>query len=136
MHNGPSEGGGYPFFFSRTSGDSAKVKTTISSPVVVLISWCRLTTVVSVNSRTIYSKTDRAVSISWILTCLSKSLPFSAGSGPGRGRHARFQLEAEKRRSTAIAQAARNRAKAEENRGRLVLAEAEIPKALPGPGDS
>lgn len=44
MHCGLLEGGGYLFFFSRTSGDSAKVKTTISSPVVVLMLWCRLTT--------------------------------------------------------------------------------------------
>lgn len=31
--------GDYLFPFSRTSGDSASVKTTISSPVLVLISW-------------------------------------------------------------------------------------------------
>jgi len=44
----------------------------------------------------------------------------------------RFQAEAEKRRAMAIAQAAENRAKVEENRARVVLAEAEIPKAMAG----
>jgi len=42
----------------------------------------------------------------------------------------RFQAEAEKRRAMAIAQAAENKAKVEENRAKLVLAEAEIPKAM------
>ncbi len=42
----------------------------------------------------------------------------------------RFQAEAEKRRAMAIAQAAENRAKVEENRALVVLAEAEIPKAM------
>lgn len=32
----------YFFFTSRCSGVSASVKTTISSPVTVLISWCKL----------------------------------------------------------------------------------------------
>jgi len=44
----------------------------------------------------------------------------------------RFQAEAEKRRAMAIAQTAENRAKVQENRARVVLAEAEIPKALAG----
>lgn len=42
----------------------------------------------------------------------------------------RFQAEAEKRRAMAIALAAENRAKVEENRALVVLAEAEIPKAM------
>jgi uncharacterized protein YqfA (UPF0365 family) len=42
----------------------------------------------------------------------------------------RFQAEAEKRRAMAIALAAENRAKIEENRAIVVLAEAEIPKAM------
>jgi uncharacterized protein YqfA (UPF0365 family) len=42
----------------------------------------------------------------------------------------RFQAEAEKRRAMAIAQAAENRAKVEENRALVVLAEAEVPKAM------
>lgn len=42
----------------------------------------------------------------------------------------RFQAEAEKRRAMAIAQEQENRAKIEENRALVVLAEAEIPKAI------
>ncbi len=42
----------------------------------------------------------------------------------------RFQAEAEKRRAMAIAAAAENRAKVEENRALVVLAEAEVPKAM------
>ena len=42
----------------------------------------------------------------------------------------RFQAEAEKRRAMAIAIAAENRAKVEENRALVVLAEAEVPKAM------
>lgn len=42
----------------------------------------------------------------------------------------RFQAEAEKRRAMAIAQVAENRAKVEENRALVVLAEAEVPKAM------
>ena len=42
----------------------------------------------------------------------------------------RFQAEAEKRRAMAIAVAAENRAKVEENRALVVLAEAEVPKAM------
>ncbi len=42
----------------------------------------------------------------------------------------RFQAEAEKRRAMAIAEAAENRAKVEENRALVVLAEAEVPKAM------
>lgn len=44
----------------------------------------------------------------------------------------RYQAEAEKRRAMAIAQGAENSAKIEENRARVVLAEAEIPQALAG----
>ena len=44
----------------------------------------------------------------------------------------RFQAEAEKRRAMAIAQAAEYRAKVEENRAKVVLAEAEVPKAMAG----
>lgn len=42
----------------------------------------------------------------------------------------RFQAEAEKRRAMAIALAAENRAKVEENRALVVLAEAEVPRAI------
>lgn len=42
----------------------------------------------------------------------------------------RFQAEAEKRRAMAIAQAEENRAEIEKNRALVVLAEAEIPKAM------
>ena len=42
----------------------------------------------------------------------------------------RFQAEAEKRRAMAIALAAENRAKVEENRALVVLAEAEVPRAM------
>lgn len=42
----------------------------------------------------------------------------------------RFQAEAEKRRAMAIALAEENRAKIEENRALVVLAEAEIPRAM------
>ncbi len=42
----------------------------------------------------------------------------------------RFQAEAEQRRAMAIAQAAENRATVEENRAKVVLAEAEVPKAM------
>ncbi|MHC5111615.1 MAG: flotillin-like protein FloA [Planctomycetota bacterium] len=44
----------------------------------------------------------------------------------------RFQAEAEKRRAMAIAQTAENRAKVENSRARVVLAEAEVPKAVAG----
>ncbi len=42
----------------------------------------------------------------------------------------RFQAEAEKRRAMAIAQEAENRAQIEANRALVVLAEAEVPKAM------
>jgi uncharacterized protein YqfA (UPF0365 family) len=42
----------------------------------------------------------------------------------------RFQAEAEKRRAMAIALAAENKAAIEENRAKVVLAEAEVPKAM------
>ena len=42
----------------------------------------------------------------------------------------RFQAEAEKRRAMAIALAAENKATIEENRAKVVLAEAEVPKAM------
>jgi len=42
----------------------------------------------------------------------------------------RFQAEAEKRRAMALARAAEMRALVEENRAKVVLAEAEIPKAI------
>lgn len=42
----------------------------------------------------------------------------------------RFQAEAEKRRAMAIALAAENKAKIEENRAIVVLAEAELPRAM------
>ena len=64
---------------SRTGGGSARVKIKTSSPVTVLMSWCRLTTFMPVTSLIIASKSGRAVSSRWVRTCLSKSLPFSAG---------------------------------------------------------
>jgi len=42
----------------------------------------------------------------------------------------RFQAEAEKRRAMAIARAAEMRAQVEENRAKVVLAEAEVPRAM------
>jgi len=42
----------------------------------------------------------------------------------------RFQAMAEKRRAMALAQATENRAKIEENRASVVLAEAQVPKAI------
>ncbi len=42
----------------------------------------------------------------------------------------RFQAEAEKRRALALATEAENKAKIEENKARLVLAEAEVPQAI------
>ena len=42
----------------------------------------------------------------------------------------RFQEEAEKRRAMAIALEAENRAKIDENRAKVVLADAEVPKAM------
>jgi len=44
----------------------------------------------------------------------------------------RFQAEAEKRRAMAIAAAAEHTARVEENRARVVLAEAEVPAAMAG----
>jgi len=64
-------------FVSRKSGDLARVKTTISSPVVVLMSWCRLTTLTPAASWIKTSMVGRAVSIRWVRTCLSRSRPFS-----------------------------------------------------------
>ena len=52
------------------------MKRTTSSPVTVLMSWCRLSTLTPVTSWTIASRTGRAVSTRWVRTCLSKSLPF------------------------------------------------------------
>ena len=51
------------------------MKSTISSPVTVLMSWCRLKTLTPVTAWTIASMTGRASSISWVRTCLSRSLP-------------------------------------------------------------
>ena len=42
----------------------------------------------------------------------------------------RFQAEAEKRRAMAMAQTEENKAKIEENKALVVLAEAEIPRAI------
>jgi hypothetical protein len=46
----------------------------------VLMSWCRFNTGMPVTSWTIASRSGRAVSSRWVRTCLSKSLPFSAGN--------------------------------------------------------
>jgi hypothetical protein len=61
------------FLASRNSGDVAKVNRTTSSPLTVLMSWCRLNTLTPATSCTMASKTGRAVSISWVRTCLSRS---------------------------------------------------------------
>ena len=65
----------YFLLVSRNRGDSARVKSTTSSPVTVLMSWCRLNTLTPVTSWTIASMSGRAVSIRWVRTCLSRSLP-------------------------------------------------------------
>ena len=70
----------YFIFASRKSGDRARVKRTTSSPVMVLMSWCMVTTLTPVTFSTIASMTGRAVSIRWVRTCFSKSRPFSAES--------------------------------------------------------
>ncbi len=44
----------------------------------------------------------------------------------------RFQAEAEKRRAMAVALAAEHRARVEENRAKVVFAEAEVPSAMAG----
>src|SRR5450755_2835226 len=50
-----------------------------ASPVTVLMSWCKLTTWTPVISWTNACMSGFAVSIRWVRTCLSKSLPFSDG---------------------------------------------------------
>ena len=69
----------YFFLDSRKLGRLTSVKTTTSSPLTVLMSWCRLITLTPVTSSTIASMRGRAVSIRWVRTCLSRSRPFSAG---------------------------------------------------------
>ena len=54
------------FFVSRNRGDSARVKSKTSSPVTVLMSWCKLTTLTPVTSWTIASMSGRAVSSRWV----------------------------------------------------------------------
>jgi len=54
----------YFLFASRKSGGSESVNTTSSSPVMVLMSWWRLTTLQPVTSMTIASISGRAVSMS------------------------------------------------------------------------
>jgi hypothetical protein len=78
----------YFFLASRKSGGLASVNSTTSSPVTVLMSWCKLSTLMPVTSWTIASITGRAVSIRWVRTCLSRSRPFSAGSDLTRCRSA------------------------------------------------
>ena len=56
-------------------GDSARVKRTTSSPVAVLISWCRVNTLAPVISWTIASMTGRAVSIRWVPHLLQQIPP-------------------------------------------------------------
>jgi hypothetical protein len=53
------------------------VNRTTSSPVAVLTSWCRLTTLTPVACSTIASISGLAVSISSVLTCFRRFLPFS-----------------------------------------------------------
>ena len=48
------------------------MKSTTSSPVTVLMSWCRLTTLTPVTSWIIASRTGRAVSIRWVRTCFEQ----------------------------------------------------------------
>ena len=65
----------YLFFVSRKMGGPANVKITSSSPVTVLMSWCRLSTLTPMISWTIASMIGRAVSINWILTCFDEIPP-------------------------------------------------------------
>ena len=69
----------YRIFASRKSGGRARVKRTTFSPVVVLMSWCRDTTLTPVTFSTMASMMGRAVSIKWVRTCFSKSRPFLGG---------------------------------------------------------
>ena len=62
------------------SGDRARVKRITFSPVLVLISWCMVTTLTPVTFSIIAAKIGRAVSTRWVRTSFSKSRPFSAGS--------------------------------------------------------
>ena len=71
----------YFFRVSRTAVHSANVKITTSSAVVVLMSWCKLTTFTPVISWTIASMTGRAVSIRCVRTCLSRSRAFFGRQG-------------------------------------------------------
>lgn len=64
----------------RKTGDCASEKTTTSSPVIVLMSWCMLTGLEPVMSLMSVSSAGFAISISWVLTCFSRSRPFSGGS--------------------------------------------------------
>jgi hypothetical protein len=62
----------YLFLVSRTSSGPVRVKSTTSSPVTVLMSWCRLNALTPVTSWTIASRTGRSVSPKWVRVCLSK----------------------------------------------------------------
>ena len=78
---------------SRKSGDSASVKRTTSSPVTVLMSWCRLNTLTPVISWTIASRNGRAVSIRWVAHLLEQVPPLLGRERLdqmlfGRGQHA------------------------------------------------
>lgn len=64
----------------RKTGDIASEKTTTSSPVIVLMSWCMLTGLEPVMSLIRVSSAGLEFSISWVLTCFSRSRPFSGGS--------------------------------------------------------
>jgi hypothetical protein len=77
--------GDYVFFVGRQEGGSARVTTTNASPVTVLMSWCKLTSLTPVISWTSACKSGFAVSIRWVRTCLSKS-ERTAGNDPSHCR--------------------------------------------------
>jgi hypothetical protein len=66
----------YFFLVSRHRGDSFKVKSTTSSPVTVLISWCNVNTATPVTSLIIASMSGRAVSIKCVRTLFEEVPPF------------------------------------------------------------
>jgi hypothetical protein len=60
--------GVYFILASRKMGDSASVKTMTSSPVIVLMSCCRLTGLTPVTPGIMAFKSGREVSINWVRT--------------------------------------------------------------------
>jgi len=60
---------------SRRQGDPTSVNRMIASPVRVLMSWCRLNALTPVTSRTIASRTGRAVATRCVRTCFKGLSP-------------------------------------------------------------